>query len=244
MATELLELQLEELSLVDRPANQEAMVTLVKRADPDQKEPNMEKEMEELKAEVEALKAAATEAEEAHEKLKSENEMLRKGLIENGFKITAEEITKADAEPEYIEIEGEKIAKSDVPAPILKKLEEAELEKADRELTKAAEEKLPHFAKDAAKAILKAVDGMDEIDMIMEALAAADQAFADKMEELGKADPVDDLTSPKEKFDALLAEYMEVENLGKSDYHKAYAHVAKTKEGKALIAKTYKANKE
>ena len=31
MATELLELQLEELSLVDRPANAEAMVTLFKR---------------------------------------------------------------------------------------------------------------------------------------------------------------------------------------------------------------------
>ena len=38
MATELLELQLEELSLVDRPANAEAMVTLFKRDDTPEKD--------------------------------------------------------------------------------------------------------------------------------------------------------------------------------------------------------------
>ena len=50
MATELLELQLEELSLVDRPANAEAMVTLFKRDDtPETKDVNKMTEEQDAK---------------------------------------------------------------------------------------------------------------------------------------------------------------------------------------------------
>ena len=77
MATELLELQLEELSLVDRPANAEAMVTLFKRDDTQQED--IDKMTDEQDAKVkaymekhncgkdEAMKALGYDVEKAEE---------------------------------------------------------------------------------------------------------------------------------------------------------------------------------
>ena len=261
MATELLELQLEELSLVDRPANAEAMVTLFKRDDT--QEEDIDKMTDEQDAKVkaymkeqscgkdEAMKALGYEVEKADEvdpteelkaeieTLKADNERLRKGLIEEGYVIKAETIEKKAPE-EFVEYEGEQINKADIPAPILKALEAAEIEKADVALTKKAEETLPHFSVEAAKGLLSAVSKMDEVDMLMEALAAADKAFADKMEEFGKADVDGEFSSASDKVEHMVKSYMEEHALTKKDYAKAYAAVAKTEEGKSLIAKAYK----
>lgn len=261
MATELLELQLEELSLVDRPANAEAMVTLFKRDDT--QEEDIDKMTDEQDAKVkaymkehscgkdEAMKALGYDVEKADEvdpaeelkaeieTLKAENERLRKGLIDEGYVIKAEAIEKKAPE-EFVEYEGEQINKADIPAPILKALEAAEIEKADVALTKKAEETLPHFSVEAAKGLLSAVSKMDEVDMLMEALAAADKAFADKMEEFGKADVDGEFSSASDKVEHMVKSYMEEHGLTKKDYAKAYAAVAKTEEGKSLIAKAYK----
>jgi hypothetical protein len=261
MATELLELQLEELSLVDRPANAEAMVTLFKRDDT--QEEDIDKMTDEQNAKVkaymekhscgkdEAMKALGYDVEKADEvdpteelkaeieTLKNENERLRKGLIDEGYVIKAESIEKKAPE-EFVEYEGEQINKADIPAPILKALEAAEIEKADVALTKKAEETLPHFSVEAAKGLLSAVSKMDEVDMLMEALAAADKAFADKMEEFGKADVDGEFSSASDKVEHMVKSYMEEHALTKKDYAKAYAAVAKTEEGKSLIAKAYK----
>ena len=261
MATELLELQLEELSLVDRPANAEAMVTLFKRDDT--QEEDIDKMTDEQDAKVkaymeekgcgkdEAMKALGYDVEKADEvdpaeelkaeieTLKSENERLRKGLIDEGYVIKAESIEKKAPE-EFVEYEGEQINKADIPAPILKALEAAEIEKADVALTKKAEETLPHFSVEAAKGLLSAVSKMDEVDMLMEALAAADKAFADKMEEFGKADVDGEFSSASDKVEHMVKSHMEEHGLTKKDYAKAYAAVAKTEEGKSLIAKAYK----
>ena len=261
MATELLELQLEELSLVDRPANAEAMVTLFKRDDT--QEEDIDKMTDEQNAKVkaymekhscgkdEAMKALGYDVEKADEvdpaeelkaeieTLKAENERLRKGLIDEGYVIKAEAIEKKAPE-EFVEYEGEQINKADIPAPILKALEAAEIEKADVALTKKAEETLPHFSVEAAKGLLSAVSKMDEVDMLMEALAAADKAFADKMEEFGKADVDGEFSSASDKVEHMVKSYMEEHGLTKKDYAKAYAAVAKTEEGKSLIAKAYK----
>jgi hypothetical protein len=261
MATELLELQLEELSLVDRPANAEAMVTLFKRDDT--QEEDIDKMTDEQDAKVkaymkehscgkdEAMKALGYDVEKADEvdpaeelkaeieTLKAENERLRKGLIDEGYVIKAEAIEKKAPE-EFVEYEGEQINKADIPAPILKALEAAEIEKADVALTKKAEETLPHFSVEAAKGLLSAVSKMDEVDMLMEALAAADKAFADKMEEFGKADVDGEFSSASDKVEHMVKSYMEEHALTKKDYAKAYAAVAKTEEGKSLIAKAYK----
>ena len=266
MPTLLKNLMLEELSLVDRPANAQAMVSLFKRDNSYEKDVDkMDMEMEaKVKAYMEengvdreaAMKACGykdTMKEDSTEELdalkadietlKAENEFLRKGFIEEGYIIRADSIEKK-APVEYLEFEGEQVNKADIPAPILKALEAAEIakkehevEKADMALTKRAEEVLPHFDTTVAKSLLKA---FDEEATIMEALKAADAAFAASMEEFGKSDVDGEFASATDKLDALVKSYMDTNNLKKSEYAKAYAAVAKTDEGKALITKSYK----
>lgn len=284
-------LQLEELSLVDRPANAQAMVSLFKRDNSEEEvskmtneemeakvKAYMEKEQcgraEAMKAlgyddmekseEVEAVateeapevekaeEAEAVEAEvekaeeevveeqrefdfEKFDRLMAENQLLRKSLIENGYVIYADKVEKK-SEVEMMEVEGEMVAKSDIPAPVLKALEAAALEKADVALTKRAEETLPHFDLGVAKELLK----FDLGDDVMAALKAADKLFEGTMTEFGKSDVDGEFTSANDKMDALTKSYMEEHGMKKSQYAIAYAAVAKTDEGKALISKSYK----
>ena len=265
MANLLKQLELEELSLVDRPANAKAMVSLFKRdnSEEEQMTDNVEKMSDDLKAklkpymdkgmtEEEAMKAydedmkksdeVAAEIDEMdllkaeNDALKIQNEDLRKALIDNGFVIKADSIEKK-VEPEYIEYEGEQINKADVPAVILKALEEAELAKADAELTKRATEALPHFAEDVAKSL---VAEFGEVEGVMEALKAADATFAESMEEVGKSDADGEFATAADKMESLVKSYMDENKMKKGEYAKAYAAVAKTDEGKALINKSYK----
>ena len=262
MANLLKQLELDELSLVDRPANAQAMVSLFKRdnSEEEQMTDNVEKMSDDLKAKLkpymdkgmtedEAMKAYDMDMKKSEEvvdeldllkaendALKIHNEDLRKALIENGFVIKADTIEKK-VEPEYIEYEGEQINKADVPAVILKALEEAEFAKADAELTKRAAEALPHFATDVAKSL---VAEFGEVESIMESLKAADATFAENMEEVGKSDADGEFATAADKLDALVKSYMDENNIKKSDYAKAYAAVAKTDEGKTLINKSYK----
>jgi hypothetical protein len=283
MTTLLENLQLEEVSLVDRPANQEATIALFKRDNSEKEVAKMTDEMEAkvkaymeekacgkeeamkalgydmMKSEEEAIEAPeAVEVDKAEEEevaeapeavevdvealkadvetLKAENERLRKGLIDNGYVIKAEAIEKK-AEVEMLEVEGEMVVKSDIPAPVLKALEAAAVEKADIELTKRAGEALPHFSVDVAKAL---VAKFAEEEAIMEALKAADAAFEAAMQEFGKSDVDGEFATSADKLDALVKSYMDDNQLKKSEYAKAYAAVAKTDEGKSLINKSYK----
>ena len=277
-------LHLEELSLVDRPANAQAMVSLFKRDNSEEEITKMNEEMEaKVKAYMddkgcgrgEAMKALGYDMEKADEvvteevaekaapeveaveapevdvealkadfdRLTAENQHLRKGLIENGFVIRADSIEKK-AEEEMMDIDGEMVAKSDIPAPVLKALEAAavakrehEIEKADLELTKKAEEVLPHFETGAAKSLLKS---FSEDEAIMVMLKAADAAFEASMQEFGKSDVDGEFATSADKLDALVKSYMDENQLKKSEFAKAYAAVAKTEEGKALITKSYK----
>lgn len=269
----LKQLELEELSLVDRPANAQAMVSLFKR-DNSQEEVNKMDE-DKIKAYMEekgcgreeamkalgyedAEKSAEDVAEEVTpegedllekadneeiEALKAENERLRKSLIENGFVIKADAIEKK-AEVEMIEVEGEMVAKADIPAPVLKALEDAKasieaaaIEKADIELTKKAEETLPHFDVAVAKEVMKS---FAEDEAVMAAMLAADKAFEAAMQEFGKSDADGEFATAADKLDALVKAYMDDHNMKKGEYAKAYAAVAKTDDGKALINKSYK----
>lgn len=277
-------LHLEELSLVDRPANAQAMVSLFKRDNSEEEITKMNEEMEaKVKAYMddkgcgrgEAMKALGYDMEKADEvvteevaekaapeveaaeapevdvealkadvdRLTAENQHLRKGLIDNGYVIRADSIEKK-AEEEMMDIDGEMVAKSDIPAPVLKALEAAavakrehEIEKADLELTKKAEEVLPHFETGAAKSLLKS---FSEDEGIMVMLKAADAAFEASMQEFGKSDVDGEFATSADKLDALVKSYMDENQLKKSEFAKAYAAVAKTDEGKALITKSYK----
>jgi hypothetical protein len=276
MANLLKQLELDELSLVDRPANAQAMVSLFKR---DNSEEELTKMTDEMEAKVkaymeekgcgkdEAMKALGYDMEKAAEEvteevvaeaevdkaeeataeeidtaaeeiaaLKAENEGLRKSLIENGYVIKADGVEKKAPE-EFLEYEGESINKADIPAPILKALEEAEFAKADLELTTKAEEALPNFDVATAKELVKSFETNEEV---MGVLKAADKAFGASMEEVGKADVDGEFTTAADKLDALVKSFMDTNELKKSDYAKAYAAVAKTEEGKSLINKSYK----
>ena len=272
MPSLLKQLELEELSLVDRPANAQAMVSLFKRDNSDEEEmtETLEKmgyDEDKLKAymkekgcgRAEAMEALKMDQPEEMEKseeidpevagideadvaqaeidtLKAENERLRKSLIEAGFVIKAESIEKK-AEPEYLEYNGEQVNKADIPAVILKALEEAEVAKADAELTTKATEELPHFELEVAKSLV-AKHADDEA--VMNVLKAADAMYAGKMEEVGKSDADGEFASAADALDAMVKSYMEENQMKKSEYAKAYAAVAKTDDGKALINKSYK----
>jgi hypothetical protein len=297
-----MDLELDELSLVDRPANQAATICLVKRDSPMQEEYLKERQafhMEAGASEDEAMKMAEEElskmpeaeyeemfgktedeadkeddadkaegSEEADKEdeeaekeedeaekedeeeasksdellaevdaLKAENDRLSKALEDNGFVVSDEAITKAAPAPEFIELDGEQIAKSDIPAPVLKALEAVEIEKKQIELRKQAAEILPHFENEVAANILKAVSGDDAI---VEALKAADAAIGASMSEVGEASVEADMASPKDKLDSLVKSHMDENAMPKSAFAKAYAAVAKTDEGKALIKELYK----
>jgi hypothetical protein len=168
--------------------------------------------------------------------LKAEVSRLSKALEDNGFVVTEETVTKAE-EPEYYEFNGEQIVKSDIPAPILKALEEVELEKRQVALRKQAEEILPNFDNEIAASLLAHVA---KDDAIVEALKSADAALGASMSEIGEASVEADMLSSSDKLDALVKSYMDENNLAKKDHAIAYAAVAKTDEGKALINKLYK----
>ena len=263
-------LHLEELSLVDRPANAQAMVSLFKRDNSEEEITKMTEEMEakvkaymldkgatreeamknygydmqkseEVEAVEETVKAeevvSETDTLKADlERLTVENQHLRKGLIDEGYTIRADSIEKK-APVETMSFEGVDVNKSDIPAPVLKALEEAAFVKADAELTKSAGEILPHFAEGAAKTLLKS---FSEDEAIMEMLKAADAAFEASMQEFGKSDVDGEFATSADKLDALVKSYMDDNQLKKSDFAKAYAAVAKTDEGRTLINKSYK----
>lgn len=274
MTNVLLDLELDELSLVDRPANKSATICLIKR-DEDMKDMDkrydsylnerksyhmdkgmgedeaMKKAKEELDKmsakEKEELLARLGKADEAEveqadlflaevDALKAEVSRLSKALEDNGYVVTDEEVTKVVA-PEYIEVEGEQVAKADIPAAVLKALEAAEVEKRMVALRKQAEEILPNFDNEIAASLLAHVA---KDDAIVEALKAADAAMGASMSEIGEASVEADMLSSSDKLDALVKSYMDENNLAKKDHAKAYAAVAKTDEGKALITKLYK----
>lgn len=233
----LLDLELDEVSLVDSPANQSATVALYKR-DTTMKEDDKVKEELEIDTSEEdsdgvdgkeTRKSDSELALEAEvETLKAQVEELSKALED----AKAETVTKAE---EMIEVEGEMIAKSSVPAPILKKLEDLQKAAEAEAIRKRADEILPNFkgTADQRGKLLKAVGNDEEV---IEMLRAADALFGELFKEIGKTDSNADMKTPKEKLDAMVKAYQEEK---KVDFFKAYAAVTKTAEGKELLLKSY-----
>jgi len=259
----LKQLELEELSLVDRPANAQAMVSLYKRdnSEGETMENEVEKMSDDMKAKLkpymdkgmsedEAMKmynmdmkkdvqGPATEVDTLKadlEALQVEADRLSKALEEAGYIVKADAIEKM-VEPEFVTYGDEQINKADIPAPILKALEEAEVAKADAILVKKAEAELPHFDLEVAKAL---VSKFEAEETVMQALKAADKVFDESMTELGKSDADGEFSTAADKLDALVKSYMDTNKMKKSEHALAYAAIAKTDEGKALITKSYK----
>ena len=259
----LKQLELEELSLVDRPANAQAMVSLYKRdnSEGETMENEVEKMSDDMKAKLkpymdkgmsedEAMKMYNMDMKKEYQGpldevdtikaeldlVKAEAERLSKALEEAGYIVKADAIEKM-VEPEFVTYGDEQINKADIPAPILKALEEAEVAKADAILVKKAEAELPHFDLEVAKAL---VSKFEAEETVMQALKAADKVFDESMTELGKSDADGEFSTAADKLDALVKSYMDNNKMKKSEHALAYAAIAKTDEGKALITKSYK----
>tara|TARA_R110000851_G_scaffold14310_1_gene48459 strand:+ start:300 stop:1091 length:792 start_codon:yes stop_codon:yes gene_type:complete len=257
----LKQLELDELSLVDRPANKQAMVSLYKRdnSEGDTMENEVEKMSDDMKAKLKPYMDKGMSEEEAMKMYnmkktyegpldevdtvkaelglaKAEVDRLSKSLEDAGYIVKADAIEKM-VEPEFVTYGDEQINKADIPAVILKALEEAEVAKADAILVKHAEAELPNFDIEVAKSL---VANFGDEETIMQALKAADKAFADSMTELGKSDVDGEFATAADKLEALVKSYMDDNKMKKSQHALAYAAVAKTDEGKALITKSYK----
>ena len=213
MATILKDLELDEVSLVDVPANPLATVPLFKRytgedmtekTDWEVLAKGFEKEKEDLKSKVDTLE--------------EENEKLKKALEDK------EAVEKA---ADTIEINGEKIAKALIPASVLKHLEETKAENDKLTLHKRAEELLPNFkgTLEQRAALVKSVGDNEEL---LNLLTSADKLFAELFDELGKKDNEGDMLSPSDKLDALAKKYATDNGV---TFEKAFSTVVKTKEG-------------
>lgn len=259
---DLKSLRLMEVSLVDNPANVDARVALFKRGDmTDDQRKKMKEYMDKGMGEDEARdlvmremrKDAGASGEPSDsqgdesmdvEKLAEQLESLEKKLTD----MTAERdaaveklsaIEKQADEPEYVEIDGEKVEKSAVPAPILKRLE-AQAERiakmeADREaeqIAKRGEAELPNLGGTAELKgkLLKAADeiGPEAVALLKGADEAAKRATAEVG--YGHFEP----ESPLDKLDKMAKEYAAKEGV---PYGVAYDAVTKSGEGAALFAK-------
>jgi len=217
MTTILKELELDEVSLVDVPANQQAMVAMFKRDNTD-----MTDKVEEI-----------TKALEEVAKARAESERLTKALIENGFVITADAVTKKAVE-ETIEIEGEAIVKSAVPEVIWKtlKAQSEAIEKAAIE--KRVADELPNFRGTAEEkaALLKAVDASPMAKELLTLIKSADAVFKGLTQEAGHNSADNDIQSPADKLDALTKAYAQEKGV---NYIVASANILKSAEGRQLL---------
>jgi len=239
MANILTMLKLEELSLVDNPANPLAFAPLYKRHDPEGV--IMSKETKEEVTKAEELPQEIQDRLDRETRLDKENQLLKATLLKDGYVIKADSVEKKAVE-DTIEVDGEEINKSDIPAPVLKKLEEAEVQKREMELTKRCEELLPNVKKEHAARLIEKLDmeitGEDE--EVMQFLRAIDGLFAGHMEEVGKKEADVDMSDPQEKLEALIKNYMVEHKMSSKDKAQAYKKVAFTPEGKSLINEIYK----
>jgi len=231
------QLELEELSLVDRPANAEAMVSLFKRDSgkedidkmsyPKEVKDKMKPYMDKGMSEDEAYKKVMNDMKKCEE----ENEFLRKALTDNGFVIRADSVEKK-AEEDFIEYNGEKITKSDDRYELVMKVKEAEAKELDTKIEKRVDSELPNWDKEVAKKLLK----FDLDEKVLEALKAADAAFEAVMTEKGQADVDGDMKDPQKTFEKRQKELMEQKGLTKEA---AFEELAKSKEGRELINKAF-----
>lgn len=265
MPTELVNLELEEVSLVDMGDDPLAKVALYKRSPEGE---HMENETAEnldttekgMKEEKMMDNGASSEEmmDDEEEMMDGEKKpMTRKSwkaeaqLLESANQVLIEEIEtykakvaeleavsleKAKPQEEMIEVEGEMVAKAAIPTPVLKKLEEMQKAIEVEALRKRAEEVLPNF-KGTADERGKLLKSIGEDEALLAILRAADAAFAGIFQEVGKTDAENDLKTPAVKLNEMVKARQEDK---KEDFYKAYAAVIKTAEGKALLLETYK----
>ena len=191
--------------------------------------PNFTTQGTKMENEVTIQEAKIADLTAANTKLQSDNEALRKQVMDAGFKITSEGLIAKEA-PEMIYVGGEQIDASTLPKSVVDALKE----KADTELTSLATSEYPNLKASVAKK-LYATFGEDE--EMKEAIAAFNTKMGSFLEEKGDTDPGVEQKTAQEKYDAAVKANMEATG---ADKITAYANVANTEEGKKLIQAIYK----
>ena len=190
---------------------------------------------QELADKLEALEGQVDDLTKRAEAAEAEKAALEKAADEAGFDIEEGKLAKR-ADPEYVEVEGEKFEKSAIPAIILKALEAKEVElakaKAEQEevtLSKRGAAELPNLrGSDLAKGKLLSMIDDDEI---ISALKAADAAMKKQMEEIG-ANPLNDEASATFRLNKMANDYA---GEHKVPFETAFAEVTKSGEGRDLM---------
>ena len=236
-----------ELSLVDIPANQHASVVLWKRfgytdgvksenADPTKKGDGSVT-VEELTKRLENFQTQVADLTKRAETAEAEVEALTKSAADAGMDVQDGKIVKRAA-PEYVEIDGEKVEKSLVPAPVLKALEKAAADIAamqkraeEVDLAKRGEIELPNLAGTAlAKGrLLKSVE--DDAEMLA-ALRAADKAMEGEYKEKGEGKMDDEMSTPTAKLNRMADEHALAKGVSREV---AFAEITKSGEGYNLL---------
>lgn len=247
------DLDLDEVSAVDDPANPLSLMALFKRHKPKHGENPMNieeltKRLEDTEGLVQDLEKERDDAVEKAATSESEVDAIKKALEAEGVSIVEVDgqftVEKAE-EPEYIEVDGEKVEKSLLPTPVLKRLEaqQAQIDALVKrgemaELAKRAEAAFPHLAgKPEEKAhLVKMLDDLEgpAQSALEKALKAADAAVSKMFDEVGDADH-EDLSDAQKKLDALVAKYAEEKSVASET---AFAEVTKSGEGRSLLLET------
>jgi phage host-nuclease inhibitor protein Gam len=251
---ELEDIELMEVSAVDRGANQHAAVVLCKRVAPEslsgyteavkslsgdetQMEGDRSVTVEELTQKLETLQTQVADLTEKAAASDALADSLTKSAKEAGLEVEDGKIVKR-ADPEYVEVDGEKVEKALVPAAVLRAIEKQaadiakmKAEAADVALAKRGATELPNLAgTDLTKGrLLAAVEG-DEA--LLKALKAADAAMAETYTEKGHSN-VEDEAAPGSKLDKLAKAHAEAKGVS---FEMAFAEVTKSGVGADLLA--------
>lgn len=264
----LTDLELFEVSLVDDPANPAAQVTLWKSKDGadggtsaiklervkggdtmstkelEAKITALDTEVSDLTKRAETAEASATDAVAKAADADKLNADFVKAAGENGLDVTVEDgavtVTKS-AETEYVMVDGERVEKALIPAPVLKQIEaqgaritKMEEERVTTVLKTRAEDTMSHMAgsTDDHIALLKAVDDIEDEEVrkaVTSALETADKAMSGIFKEKGDAHIDED--SPSAKLEKMAKDYASEHSV---TFHQAFDEVTKTRDGAKL----------
>lgn len=267
------DLELIELSLVDEPANPAARVVMFKRAAPDDMkiqelidEGMPEAEARDQVARMRRNKGAGPtgdldkgdrsmsdqekrleELEAANKRLEASRDALVKSLEGEGYvvQIADDAVTVEKRKPEdYIDVAGEPVLKSALPASVLAMISKQAGELAEvtkkleaEELVKRVSAEIPHLSGASAMkgAVLKAIDAIadDEIRKAAHAMLKGANTLASKLtREFGTVAPEE--TDAMSELNKMAEDYA-VEK--KVTFAKAFAEVTLTGRGAELFAK-------
>lgn len=237
-------IKLAEVSAVDTPADPRARIALFKRADEAQ-QTNPDNDggcmtPEELAATLEAMEGQVADLTKSRDEALALVDAFEAAALEAGLDVTKADgtvILEKRADPEMIEIGGEMVEKSALPAAVIKTLEaqaeeiaKAKAAQANADLEKRGAEVLPNLrGTNLAKGKLVAAIGDDQ--EMLETLKAADAALKRQMEEIG-ANPSADESSATYRLNKMAADYAAEKGV---PFEVGYSEVTKSGEGRDLM---------